>query len=86
MRHLTETFLNSTRSSSLYCVWVPVHNHTGDRLVAIWIDPAMTAFKSSAPETSNGMGGAATNFAGHQEEEVHLSAGEHVTSILPPHS
>jgi hypothetical protein len=86
MRNFNENLFNFTGSPNLYCVWVPVHDHAGDRLVAIWIDPAMTAFKSWAPETWNGMDGAATHFAGHQEEVVHLSAGEHVTSILPPHS
>lgn len=86
MRNFNEILLNPTRNSNLYCVWVPVHDDAGDRLVAIWIDPAMTAFQSFAPEISNGIDGAAAHFAGHQEEDVHLSAGEHVTSILPPHS
>ena len=86
MRIFNEELLNFTRNSNLYCVWVPVHDNVGDRLVAIWIDPAMTASQSFAAEISNGIDGAATHFAGHQEEDVHLSAGEHVTSILRPHS
>jgi hypothetical protein len=59
MRNITEKLWNPTTGLSLYCVWVPVHDEGGDRLVAIWIDPAMTAFKSCAPEITDGMGMAA---------------------------
>ena len=37
MPNITENLWNSTRDSSLYCAWVPVHDDGGDRLVAIWI-------------------------------------------------
>ena len=83
MRNLTDNLWNFTTGSSLYCAWVPVHDDRGDRLVSIWIDPALTPFKSRAPETSDRTGTAATRFAGHQEEEVDLFDAEHVTSILP---
>ena len=86
MRNFNEELLNFTRNSNLYCVWVPVQDDAGDRLEAIWVDPAMSAFPSFAAKVSNGIDGAATHFAGHQEEDVHLSAGEHVTSLLRPHS
>ena len=59
MRNITEQLWNPTTGASLYCVWVPVHDDGGDRLVAIWIDPAMTAFKSCAAEIADGMGMAA---------------------------
>jgi len=62
MRNIAENVWNSTRGSGLYWVWVSVHDVGGDRLVAIWIDPALTAFKSCTPETSNGMDAAATHF------------------------
>ena len=86
MSNFNENLFNVTEGRSLYCVWVSIRNHAEERLVAIWIDPAMTAFKSCARETLNGMDGAQTHFAGHPEEDVHLSAGEHVTSFLPPRS
>lgn len=83
MPKITENLWNSTRDSSLYCVWVPVHDDGGDRLVAIWIDRALTAFESCAPEIWYGIGTAATHFAIHQEENVDQFAGEPLTSILP---
>jgi hypothetical protein len=86
MRNITENVWNSTRGSGLYCVWVPVHDIGGDRLVAIWIDPALTAFQSCAPETSDGIGTAASHFAGRRKEDADLSAGEHLTSVLPRNS
>jgi hypothetical protein len=45
MRNYTENSGNSMTGSSLYCVWVPVHDDRGDRLVSIWIDPVLTAFR-----------------------------------------
>ena len=30
----------------LYCVWVPVREGNRDRLISIWIDPAMRAFET----------------------------------------
>jgi hypothetical protein len=86
MGNIMENLWNSTRDSSLYCVWVPVHDDGGDRLVAIWIDRDLTAFKSCAPETSDGIGTGATHFAGLHEEDVNLFAGEYLTSILPRRS
>ncbi|HWY06797.1 MAG TPA: hypothetical protein VNY24_08035 [Candidatus Acidoferrales bacterium] len=86
MPNITENLWNSTRDSSLYCVWVPVRDDGGDRLAAIWIDPALNAFKSCAPETSDGIGPAATHFAGPSEEDANLCAGEHLTSTLPRRS
>jgi hypothetical protein len=59
MRNIAEKLRNRITDSSLYCVWVPEHDDGGDRLVAIWIDPAMTAFKSCAPEITDGIGMAA---------------------------
>jgi hypothetical protein len=59
MRNITENLWNPTTGSSLYCVWVPIHDGGGDRLAAIWIDPAMTAFKSCGPEITDGIGLAA---------------------------
>jgi hypothetical protein len=80
MRHISENFKNSTRVSGLYCVWVPVHDDGGNRLVSIWIDRAMTAF------TSDGSGTAATCFTEHQQEDVELVAEEHLPSIPSPRS
>jgi hypothetical protein len=62
MRGFLPNFSNSTTGSSLYCVWVRVHNSGRDRLVSIWIDPAPTAFKSRLPEASRGIDPAATPF------------------------
>jgi hypothetical protein len=45
MRNLTDNLWNSTRGSNLYCVWVPVHDDGGDRLISIWIDPVQSAFR-----------------------------------------
>jgi hypothetical protein len=84
MRNITEKLQNSTKVSRLYCIWVTVHDDGGDRLVSIWIDREMAAFKGCARETSVGTGTAATRCAGHQEEDVHPLVGEHLTSILPP--
>jgi hypothetical protein len=86
MPNITENLWNSTRDSSLYCVWVPVRDDGGDRLAAIWIDRAMTAFKSRAPEPLDRIGTAATHFAGREEEDMGLFAGEHLPSILPRRS
>lgn len=86
MPNITENLWNSTRDTSLYCVWVPVHDDTRNRLVAIWIDRALTPFQSCAPETCDGIATAATNFVIHQEENVDQFAGEPLTSILPRRS
>jgi hypothetical protein len=64
MRNITENFYNSATDSGIYCVWVPVHGDRGDRLVSIWIDRAMTAFKSVTPETSDQADTAATQLTG----------------------
>ncbi len=45
MRNRTDNLANSMTGSSLYCVWVPVHDDRGDRLISIWIDPVLTAFR-----------------------------------------
>ena len=73
----------STQGSALYCVWVSVRIDRGDRLVAIWIDQAVTGFKPRAPETSEGIGTAVTHLVGHKEEDVETSAKKHLASILP---
>jgi hypothetical protein len=52
MSNITENLENSTTGSSLYCVWVSAHDEGGDRLVAIWIDPALTAFKAQMQENT----------------------------------
>lgn len=59
MRHITQNLLNSARNSNLYCVWVQVQDEGRERLAAIWIDPAMTAFKPCAQESTSGIGTAA---------------------------
>jgi hypothetical protein len=81
MRNIMDDFYNSATDSGLYCVWVLVHDDRGDRLVSVWIDRAMTAFKSSAPVTPDGAGTAESQFAGHRDWDV--LAGEHPTSIIP---
>lgn len=86
MRNISENVRNSRRGSGLYCVWVPVHDDGGDRLMAIWIDQALTAFGSCAPETWDAAGTAATHFAIHQEENVDQFDGEPLTSMLPRRS
>jgi hypothetical protein len=45
-RNTTENLGDSTTGSSLYCVWVPVHDEGGDRLMSIWIDRVLTAFEA----------------------------------------
>ena len=86
MRNITENVRNSRRGSGLYCVWVSVHDDGGDRLVATWIDRVLTAFKSCAPETSDGIGTAAAHFVGQKHEDVDMSCEEHLASILPRRS
>jgi len=46
MRSFSANFLNSSKGSSLHCVWLRVR----DRLVSIWIDPAATAGKTQRQE------------------------------------
>lgn len=53
---MTLQFIHKTNrafgASSLYCQWVSMRWREGERLVAIWIDPAMRAFEAeSARET-----------------------------------
>jgi hypothetical protein len=79
MHNFAENLSNFTRTSNLYCVWVPVQDDGRVRLAAIWIDRAMTAF------TADGTGAAANSFTGHQEENVDL-VGEHLPSIPSPRS
>jgi hypothetical protein len=86
MRNFTKNLGNFTNGSGLYCVWMLVHDDGGDRLAAIWIDRALTAFKSCAPETSHGICRAVSHFAGHQEEDTDLLVGEQWTSVLPRRS
>jgi hypothetical protein len=86
MRNLMDNMWGATTGSNLYCVWVLEHDDEGDRLVPIWIDPALTAFKSCAGETSDRIDRAATPFTGHEGEGVNQFAAEHLTSILPRRS
>jgi hypothetical protein len=64
--------LNSTRSSNLYCVWVPVQDGGRERLAAIWIDQAMSAFKSCAPEITDGIDTSAIATEQEEREEERL--------------
>ena len=64
MRNVSDNSWNSTKGSSLYCVWVSVHDVPRDRLMAIWIDPAMTAFNSCDPEITDG-----NSAAEHEDRE-----------------
>jgi hypothetical protein len=50
MCNTTENLRDSTTGSSLYCVWIRVHDGGGDRLVSIWIDRALTAFEAQMQE------------------------------------
>ena len=68
MTNFVNNLNNFTGRRGLYCVWVPEHDDGGDRLVAIWIDPAMTAFKSCAPEITD-EGGTAAIVAEQEERE-----------------
>jgi hypothetical protein len=86
IRNLTKNLWDSTTGSGLCCVWVLVHDDGGDRLVSIWIDLALTALRSCARETADGIGAAATRFAGHQKDDVELFAGDHLTPIHPRRS
>lgn len=70
MRNLTDNRWNSTTGSPLYCVWIKVHDAGGDRLVSIWMDPAMTAFQPQAQEELCRTAAAENPFAGN-EEEIH---------------
>ena len=76
MRIITDNLPHSTRNSSLYCVWVPVHDNGRERLAAIWIDRAMTVFKSCAPESANGTG---TDGIVYEQEE---SEAEKLGSVI----
>jgi hypothetical protein len=78
MRNLTDTLWDSTAGSNLHCVWTSVHDEDGaDRLVAAWMDLALTACKSCALETTDKIDTARAGLRGHEEEEVHLVAVEH---------
>ena len=46
MRTFTNDFGYVAVSPRPYCVWVPVREDNKDRLISIWIDPAMTAFEA----------------------------------------
>jgi hypothetical protein len=72
MRQIAENLLNFTRNSNLYCVWVSAKDNGRERLVAIWIDRAMTAFKSWATESADeiGMAGIAADDKQGEEEKL----------------
>jgi hypothetical protein len=72
MRHITQNLLNSTRNSNLYCVWVQVQDEGRERLAAIWIDRAMTAFTPCARESTSGIGTAAIVAEREEKEEEKL--------------
>jgi len=72
MRQIAEDLLNFTRNSNLYCVWVSAKDNGRERLVAIWIDRAMTAFKSCATEIADGIGVAGIAAEHEQSEEGKL--------------
>lgn len=72
MPNIAENLLNSTPTSNLYCVWVTVQDGGHERLAAIWIDRAMTAFKSCAPEITDGVDTAGIVAEQEQREEEKL--------------
>jgi hypothetical protein len=70
MRNLADNLWNSETGSPLYCVWITVRDDRGDRLVSIWMDPAMTAFQPQAQEEFCGTATGENPLAGN-EEEIH---------------
>jgi hypothetical protein len=73
VRQIAENLLNFTRNSNLYCVWVSAKDNGRERLVAIWIDRAMTAFKLCATEIAGeiGMAGIAAEHQQGEEGKFH---------------
>jgi hypothetical protein len=76
MRTITDTSWDFATRSSLYHVWVPLHDDGKAPLVSIWIDPALTAFRSLRQETT------ANPLTGQEANDADPLAAEHVTSIL----
>jgi hypothetical protein len=70
MRNFTDNPWNSTTGSRLYCVWITVQDDGGDRLVSVWMDPAMTAFQPQAQEELSRTA-ADGNPCAENEEEIH---------------
>jgi hypothetical protein len=84
MRSFALNFLNSTKGSSLHCVWVHVQDDRGDRLVSIWIDPAAAEIGSQRQETACGIDPAASPIAGNQGDDTgQLDAENHLNCVLP---
>jgi hypothetical protein len=73
----------STRGSGLYCVWVSVRNGKGDRLVAIWIDQSTNRVQIVRLRDLRWNG---YSFCRTKEEDVDMSAGQRLASILPRRS
>jgi hypothetical protein len=59
MRNFANNFGDFTAGSGLYRVWVSEHCDGGERLVSIWIDPAMTVFELEFQDKADGIGTAA---------------------------
>jgi hypothetical protein len=82
MCSFTDSFCHLTTRSSLYRVWVPLHDDGKVPLVSIWIDPALHAFKSCAQEAACGFDPHADSFAGIEENSTDRFDAEDLNSIL----
>jgi hypothetical protein len=66
-----------TTRSSLYRVWLPLHNDGKAPLISIWIDPSLCAFESCCEEKG-------TNVARiHRRQSVTVADSEDANSVFP---
>jgi hypothetical protein len=59
MRNIANNFWNVTAGSGLYRIWVAEPCDGRERLVSIWIDPAMTVFELEFQDKADGIDKAA---------------------------
>jgi hypothetical protein len=78
MHTLIDTSWDFASRPTLYQVWVPLHDDGRVPLVSIWIDPALTAFQSSAR-----LARTANSLEGQEKDSTDQFHAEDLNSILP---
>ena len=71
MANFKRTFGDFTSHSSLYRVWVPLHDDGKGPLISIWIDPTMTGFETQVCQKKDGVSGISEEAITKEIEDPH---------------
>ena len=83
MTNFTTNCRDFTTRSSLYRVWVPLHDDGKSPLISIWIDPYLRAFDSCADGKTLEHGMGTSSVWVHRTDSAPLADSEDTDSVFP---